>query len=91
MTVDDPYRREYRYSGGNWPLAGLAAPLLGGALLVVRLSLDDEVPTAVPVAAGVAFGVPLEYVPEAIGRPPRPQVQKAGQVSGGGRRNSRKS
>ncbi|WP_141311158.1 hypothetical protein [Streptomyces spinoverrucosus] len=55
MTVDDPYSRKYRYSEDGWLWAGLAAPLAGGTLLVVRLALDDEVPTTVPVAVGAAL------------------------------------
>ncbi|MEJ2853204.1 MULTISPECIES: hypothetical protein [unclassified Saccharothrix] len=62
MTVDDPHHREYRYSGGDWLWAGLAAPLAGAGFLVVRLALDDEVPTAVPVAIGVAFAALVVFV-----------------------------
>ncbi|MFI9815611.1 hypothetical protein [Saccharothrix variisporea] len=57
MTVGDPYRREYRNSGGEWLWVGVAAPLVGGAALVVRLVLDDEVPGAVPFAVGTALAL----------------------------------
>lgn len=65
MTVGDPHRREYRNPATEW-WVGLAIPVVGGCGLVVRLALDDEVPTAVPFAVGTSLALLIVLVVWAV-------------------------
>jgi hypothetical protein len=60
--ADDPYCREYRYSGGSWLWLGLAAPFLAGIGLIAEMALDDEVPVIVPAAVGAALAALLLFL-----------------------------
>jgi hypothetical protein len=62
MTVDDPYRREYRKTDGSWLWIALGAPLAAGVLLVLQTALDDDIPTVVPIAVGAALAALLLFV-----------------------------
>jgi preprotein translocase subunit Sss1 len=62
VSAVDPYRREYRYSGGSWLWLGLAPVLLAGVGLIVRMALDDEVPIVVPAAVGAALAALFLFV-----------------------------
>jgi hypothetical protein len=81
--ADDPYRREYRYSGDSWLWVALASPFLGGVGLVVGIALEDGVPIAIPVAVGAAlaalflFVVRLVVVPATISDPTHLTVRGA--------------
>jgi hypothetical protein len=62
VTVDDPYRREYRKDDGSWLWIALGAPMAAGVLLVVQTALDDDVPAVVPIAIAAALAALVLFI-----------------------------
>lgn len=66
--MPDPAQQgdEYRFVGssfGGWAVLPAAlAPLAGAAGLVAEMALDDEVPTAVPIATGTFFAALFAFL-----------------------------